>query len=139
MMVKPKKTADLSLWEIMDSRQTAMEQEWDWPRLFVAGWELGSLVFCGTLSSGTRIFPWCMSWVFETYSLCWDALFRFDAEGRDLVLNQVDMPCFVDYHKRLYPIWMVTKKELMWGRKGRWAKGTGGKGEGKLWLIPKIN
>lgn len=53
-------------------------------------------LFVGHLAVGTRIDPWCMNWLFGAHSLWPDALLILGAEGRDLVLFQLDMAEFVD-------------------------------------------
>ena len=35
----------------------------------------------GAPSSGTRIYPWCVNWLFGAHSLWWDALLSLDAGG----------------------------------------------------------
>lgn len=80
---------------------------------------------CGTLGSGTRFYPYYMSWLFEAHSLWCDGLLSLDRR-RELVLPQLNVPGFV---KGLNLLRSVLG--------GRWS---GGEGEGG-WtvLICKIN
>ena len=46
----------------------------------------------GATGSGTRIYPYCMYWLFETYSLWMDTLLSLDTVGRALDLPQSNVP-----------------------------------------------
>ena len=53
-------------------------------------------VDCGATGSGTRIYPYCLHWLFGTHSVWMDTLFSLDIEGRALVLPQNNVVGFVD-------------------------------------------
>ena len=42
----------------------------------------------GTTGSGTRIYPYCLYWLFGTCSLWMDTLLKLDIVGKSLVLPQ---------------------------------------------------
>lgn len=122
-----------------DSEKAVRQPALNWPRCSASGWELCSFVCSTAPSSGTRTCPWCMSWLFGTYSLRCDALPSRDAVGMNLVLPQLDLPCFVDSHGRTYPFWMKTERKwIVGGVEGRWGREWEERRKGKLWLICKI-
>lgn len=60
-------TTDLNSWELTDSILRDWESAWDWTRSSACWPQLCSLAwaFCGIPCSGTRIYIWCMSWLFQ--------------------------------------------------------------------------
>ena len=50
----------------------------------------------GATGSRTRIYLQCKNWLFGAHVIWRDTLLSLDAEGRDLVLPQVDIANFVD-------------------------------------------
>lgn len=95
MMGKRVETAEPSSWEL----RTLDGQLWS---LHGLSWVLclWKTVVClgllgGTLSSGTRICPWYMSWLLESISYGVMPL-GLDAEGRVLVLPKLNVSDFVD-------------------------------------------
>ena len=51
---------------------------------------------CGATGSETRIYSYCLYWLFGTHSLWRDTLLSLDIVGRALVLTQSSVLHFVD-------------------------------------------
>ena len=51
---------------------------------------------CGATGSETRIYSYCLYWLFGTHSLWRDTLLSLDIVGRALVLTQSNVLHFVD-------------------------------------------
>ena len=76
---------------------------------------------CWATGSGTRIYPYCLYWLFGTYFLWIDTLLSLDIVGRALYLPQSNVP---------YPLWGVD------GDEGRWKEWKEGR-EWELGLVVK--
>ena len=97
MKGKPTETADLSSCKLIYTRLIAREYAWDLTRL-ACGQQLYSLVCLRSPCHWDQD----LSLVHELVFLepipygGWDALLSFDAEGRSLILTQLDMQGLVD-------------------------------------------
>ena len=52
---------------------------------------------CGATGSETRIYSYCLYWLFGTHSLWRDTLLSLDIVGRAVVLSQSNALDFVDF------------------------------------------
>lgn len=97
MKEKSTETAQPSSWKITNSRLTTMSlhgMKLDPPYLRDSTEDWTTL---GITGSRIRIYSWCINQLVGAYSLWWDAMFRLNAGGRDLILPQLNVPQLVDY------------------------------------------
>ena len=81
----------------------------------------------GTTDSETRIYPYCLYWLFRTYSLWRDTLLSLDLMGRTLFLPQTNVLGFVD-----------SPWEALSSLRSGWIVGVRkveGRGEGQEWEL----
>ena len=127
----------LNLWVPASVRESVSSNKsgpaWNWTRPLHVGDGCVAWSVCRTPDSRTRIYPWCISWLFRAQLLLWDALFSLDAGKRDLVFPQLFVPDFID---SAWDTWPFLDKEGKFILSG-WTLGGGERG--KPWLICKIN
>lgn len=128
----------LSLGELTNSRPTAEAPAWDRTRCPLhVGHSCVAWSVWGASGCGTRIYPWCTSWLFGAHSLGWNALLSLDIAGRDLVLPQLTLPGFSGSPWEAIPF---LRSERGVGGLGRKKVGKQEEGkEGEVWFVCKMN
>ena len=76
---------------------------------------------CATTVSETKIYPYCLYWLFEIHALWRDTLLSLDIAGRTLDLSQSNVLDFIDS-----PMGSLTLSESGGGKVGGKEEGTGG-------------